>query len=331
MKKVILFMGMLGLICGYPICAQTTQPATFEDLGLKAESYWHGTKDGDTYFKSGDFEFSHNYNAEWDSWNQFAYSNVTATDFSTDNYAEDQYRNVVGKGAENTATFAVVHDGGDYGTPRVKVASPVIMDYVYITNAAYAVNSMENGDDFAGEPFKQGDYMRLEIRGVASETEGGDVSKIDFYLADFRSENAADHYIVKEWKKVDLSSLGKVKMLTFRIVSSRANEYGNLLPAYFCLDELHAKTQTSTDNLMATELEANVILYPNPAKEYVNIQTDWQNYQVSIYNMAGQPIYTQSGLSGHAQISLSTLPSGNYIVKIFSKNASITRRFVRLP
>ncbi len=37
---------------------------------------------------------------------------------------------------------------------------------------------------------------------------------------------------------MDLGALGKVKMLTFRIVSSRANEYGNLLPAYFCLDQL---------------------------------------------------------------------------------------------
>ncbi|MDE6439454.1 MAG: DUF4465 domain-containing protein, partial [Bacteroidales bacterium] len=60
------------------------------------------------------------------------------------------------------------------------------------------------------------------------------------YLADYRSENAADHYILKEWKKVDLSSLGKVKMLTFRLISSRSNEYGELLPTYFCLDQLRS-------------------------------------------------------------------------------------------
>ena len=29
-------------------------------------------------------------------------------------------------------------------------------------------------------------------------------------------------------------------MLTFRLVSSRANEWGNLLPAYFCLDQLRS-------------------------------------------------------------------------------------------
>lgn len=245
MKKVCLMALMVLMTVALVSCKKEKRALTadFEDLGLKAESYWVGTQDGDTYFQSGDFVFSHSYNAEWNSWNQFVYSNVTATDFK--DYAEDQYRNVVGKGAENTPTFAVVHDGGDYGTPRIKVVSPeamggVVLDYVYITNASYAVNSMENGDAFAGEPFKQGDFMRLEIRGVMDETEGGDVKKIDFYLADYRSENAADHYIVKDWKKVDLSSLGKVKMLTFRIVTSRNSEYGNLLPAYFCLDQLRS-------------------------------------------------------------------------------------------
>lgn len=245
MKKVCLMALMVLMTVALVSCKKEKRALTadFEDLGLKAESYWVGTQDGDTYFQSGDFVFSHSYNAEWNSWNQFVYSNVTATDFK--DYAEDQYRNVVGKGAENTPTFAVVHDGGDYGTPRIKVVSPeamggVVLDYVYITNASYAVNSMENGDAFAGEPFKQGDFMRLEIRGVMDETEGGDVKKIDFYLADYRSENAADRYIVKDWKKVDLSSLGKVKMLTFRIVTSRNSEYGNLLPAYFCLDQLRS-------------------------------------------------------------------------------------------
>ena len=244
MKKVIL-MALVALSLFSCKKEKRALTADFEDLGLKTESYWVGTQDGDTYFNSGDFAFSHNYNAEWNSWNQFVYSNVTATGFSAENYAEEQYRNVVGKGAEGTATFAVVHDGGDYGTPRIKVASDlapdgVTMDYVYITNASYAVDAMENGNSFSGEPFKQGDFMRLEIRGVMDETAGGDVAKIDVYLADYRSENAADHYILKEWKKVDLRSLGKVKMLTFRLVSSRVDQYGELLPTYFCLDQLRS-------------------------------------------------------------------------------------------
>ena len=245
MKKVMLMALMALMTVALVSCKKEKRALTadFEDLGLKAESYWVDTQDGDTYFQSGDFAFSHGYNAKWNSWNQFVCSNVTATDFK--DYVDDQYRNVVGKGAEGTATFAVVHDGGDYGTPRIKVVSDlapdgVVMDYVYITNASYAVNSMENGDAYSGEPFKQGDSLLLEIRGVMDETEGGDVAKINFYLADYRSANAADHYIVKEWKKVDLSSLGKVKMLTFRIVTSRNDEWGNLLPAYFCLDQLRS-------------------------------------------------------------------------------------------
>lgn len=216
--------------------------ADFEDLGLKKESYWHATENGDATFTSQDFTFTHNYNAEWNSWNQFAYSNVKATDFDAANFLEHQYRNVVGKGAKKTKTFGVGFDAGEFGTPRIKVnasAAPdgVTMDYVYITNAAYTYSTMVNGDAYGNEPFKQGDWALLEIRGIQAN---GDVNKIDFYLADFRSENASEHYIVKDWKKVNLSGLGQVKELVFNVRSSRVNEYGNLLPAYFCIDQLRS-------------------------------------------------------------------------------------------
>ena len=238
MKKVLLWALVALSFCA---CKKEKRVLTadFEDLGLQAESYWHGTENGETTFTSRDFTFTH-YNTEWGSWNQFAYSNVTATDFDAANYAEHQYRNVVGKGAENTKTFGVGFDAGEFGTPRIKVNASlapdgVTMDYVYVTNAAYTVSTMEKGDAYGNEAFKQGDWALLEIRGIQAN---GDVNKIDVYLADFRSENASEHYIVKDWKKVNLGALGKVKELVFNVSSSRVNEYGNLLPAYFCIDQL---------------------------------------------------------------------------------------------
>lgn len=240
MKKVLL-LALVALSLFSCKKEKRILTADFEDLGLTAESYWHATESGDATFTSRDFTFTHNYNAEWNSWNQFAYSNVTATDFDAANFLEHQYRNVVGKGAEGTKTFGVGFDAGEFGTPRIKVeAAPdgATMDYIYITNAAYTMSVMEHGDAFGNEPFKQGDYALLEIRGIQAN---GDANKIDFYLADFRSENASEHYIVKDWRKVDLSGLGEIKELIFNVKSSRFNEYGNLLPAYFCIDQLRSK------------------------------------------------------------------------------------------
>ena len=129
MKKVLL-LALVALSLFSCKKEKRALTADFEDLGLKTESYWHGTKNGETTFKSGDFAFYHNYNTEWGSWNQFAYSNVTATDFDAANYAEHQYRNVVGKGAENTKTFGVGFDAGKFGTPRIKVDASLAPDGV---------------------------------------------------------------------------------------------------------------------------------------------------------------------------------------------------------
>lgn len=43
---------------------------------------------------------------------------------------------------------------------------------------------------------------------------------------------------LSDWKKVDLSALGKVDCLTFSPASNEANAYGLLVPAYFAIDEI---------------------------------------------------------------------------------------------
>lgn len=246
MKKLLFAAMPMAALLFFSSCKKETETnlvaltANFEDLGLAAESYWIGEKNNETSFKSGDFVFSHSYNPEWKSWNQFAYANVKATSFSADQFATHQYRNVVGKGAENTATFAVGFDGASFGTPRITVSSPlapdgVTLSHVYITNAAYTASTIKNGDAYGNAPFKQGDFALLKIYGVKVT---GDTASIDFYLADYRDNDAAKHYIVNEWKKVDLRALGQVKELFFKTSSSHVNEYGNLLPSYFCLDQL---------------------------------------------------------------------------------------------
>ena len=44
--------------------------------------------------------------------------------------------------------------------------------------------------------------------------------------------------ILKEWKKVDLTSLGKVKKIVFTMSSTDSGQWGINTPTYFCLDQL---------------------------------------------------------------------------------------------
>ena len=63
----------------------------------------------------------------------------------------------------------------------------------------------------------------------------------DFYLADCRSEDSTDWYILNTWAYMDLSPLGAVRQIRFTLSSSDTGTYGMSTPAYFCYDNLGAE------------------------------------------------------------------------------------------
>lgn len=227
--------------------------ATFDDLQITEGNYWFGPADNaheekGQYegminqvgtFQSGSFEFTNSFNELYQAWSGFSYSKSTSTDFSTASYAVDQFNSSVGHGVDGSAQFGLAY--GD-GTITVKgSAEGENVNGCYITNNAYAVYSLENGDGYA-KKFAAGDYFKVIFTGKkADET----TSSVEFYLADFRSEDASKHYIVKDWTYVDLSSLGKVVSLSYTFESTDVNDYGIVTPTYFCIDNLGAE-KTST-------------------------------------------------------------------------------------
>ena len=228
--------------------------ATFEDVQISSEDgYWCGPTDnavaepsGWGYdnqvgtFTDGSFEFSNSYyNGSFLSWSGFACSNRTATSFDALTMTPDQFNSSVGHGVDGSAKYGVAYNGG---TVKVLNATDgAVVNGFYITNNAYAINSMTNGDSYA-KKFEQGDFFKVIFTGTKADKT---TSKVEFYLADFSSQNTTDHYMVKDWTYVDLSSLGKVVSISFSFDSSDKS-YGYLnTPTYFCLDNFGA-ANTST-------------------------------------------------------------------------------------
>jgi hypothetical protein len=106
---------------------------------------------------------------------------------------------------------------------------------MYITNLHYTYLSILTGDGFS-RPFKQGDWFLLSAHGYDENCEY--TGSVDFYLADFRSENPEEHILIDDWIWMDLSSLGKVMYLEFEMMSSDYSIYGINTPTYFCMDKL---------------------------------------------------------------------------------------------
>lgn len=239
--------------------------ATFENLWLDSESAWAGpdTKGetvtgayGDTQlagsFVSGSYSFSNTYSLDWNSWSGFAYSNKTASTFET---MADQYNAATGGGHNGSENFAVAFSGGD-----IRVLNRAEGDSLrgcYVTNSAYAVNSIVNGDSYA-QKFTEGSWLKIIFTGHHAD---GTTTDVEYYLADYRPTKEADRYYLDTWQWVDLRPLGKVTSVSFTIDGSDKN-YGYLnTPAYFCMDDFNghrviaeAPTQNVTEAIDVSSL-----------------------------------------------------------------------------
>ena len=238
--------------------------ADFENLYLDNNSYWAGPDWKGTVeeslwgadelqgsFVSGSYSFANNFIPDYSSWNAFAYANKQDNTYY--DLMEDMCNSTVG-GAHSGDNYAVFFDPTGYSPTTVKVLNNPngqVIPGFYITNAAYTVDAILYGDgsfnhgetdgqgntvyDSEGnvvgqEEFHQGDFLKLTITADNDE-------EVEFYLADYTSEDESDWYYVQDWQYVDLSSLGTVKELEFQLTASRRNSWGYTTPLYFCMDD----------------------------------------------------------------------------------------------
>ena len=232
--------------------------ADFEDMNLLPESYWNGS-DGPGGFVSGDIRFSNIYNSDWDSWEGFSCSNITD---NTTSGLDGQYNAITGAGQAGTASYAVCCVGWTE-IPTMTLNTPAVVDGLYVTNSNYAYYSMLNGDmfskKFGGDSGNDPDFFLLTVTG--KDSDGVITGTVDFYLADFRSGNNNDDYILDTWEYVDLSSLGTVKTIEVALSSSDTGDWGMNTPAYFALDSIEYQPVSV---YTAPYTEAGINGYINP-------------------------------------------------------------------
>jgi hypothetical protein len=243
MKKVVSLAFFVCLLSSSWVSAAVID---FEDLTLSAESYWNGS-DGSGAFSSGGATFSNNYNAQWESWDGFSYSNLT--DHTTEGFA-GQYSAIAGGGALNTDTYVIGYCSAFAASPpTVTFSTTQTVTGVYVTNNNYAYYSMLKGDQFAKQ-FEEGDWFRLTITG--KDADGNVTGTVDFNLA-----TGTD--IVDTWEWIDLRSLGTVKSLEFTLSSSDTGEFGMNTPSYFAMDFLNPPDEDSSGCFINTLFSGNNI------------------------------------------------------------------------
>lgn len=290
------------------------------------QNYWNGSDETGGFTISG-ASFNNNYNAAWMSWSGFAVS--TENDVTTAGWG-NQYSCFAGAGANGSSKFALW-----YGNGEITFAIPTQVMSMAVANTTFAGLSMRDGDAY-GKVFgsiynadgevdgtEGKDWFKLTITGMDADNEP--TSSIDFYLADFRSENVDEHFILDVWSVIDLTDLGTVEKLVFEMQSTDIGQFGMNTPGYFAMDNL--TFYQSSVSLSNHELNSYVI-YPNPAQDWVNIrQNQGQEFSLVLIDASGNLIQNQGDATAHI-LDLSTLPNGVYFVQMASQTEVKTERIV---
>jgi len=278
----------------------------FESFGIEQDTFLDGS-DLSGGFQIDDVFLKNDYNQEFASWVGWAIS--SKTDTITPGFL-NQYSSSAGSGVDNSNTFALSFNFEPNG---IVLEEDKQVDGFYVTNNTYAYLSMLEGDDFAkkfgGETGEDPDFFLLTISGFKDDQQVGE--SVEFYLADYRSDNPEEDYIIKDWTYVDISMMGETDSLSFALSSSDVGEFGVNTPTYFCIDNIIVNTTVPTLDFEKEQVSVDV--YPNPTSESLFFKSsEILKWDANLYALDGTLVAHKSLSSNTDALDVSFLPSGLY-------------------
>ena len=85
-------------------------------------------------------------------------------------------------------------------------------------------------------------------------------------------------------------------------------------------------TESSLNDDITNE---NLWLYPNPAKDFVEITSSYKIKTIDVVNMQGKRMFSKQLDNYMTQIDINSLPSGSYIIKIHTDKGDTTRTIIK--
>jgi PKD repeat protein len=93
--------------------------------------------------------------------------------------------------------------------------------------------------------------------------------------------------------------------------------------------EIPAEVLAANPGLYDGNLPVNLTAYPNPFSENIRIETDASSGKLLIYNSFGEIVREMEIESSSAEINLSELPAGIYLIQLKTLNGSATQKVIK--
>ncbi len=322
MRRLVILPFLIGSLTA---SAQTV--ADFESLPLSSSDTFYvnyDTPGGDVGFQDGLAYFPCVYDTGWGMtfWSKgFAYSNMTDT--VTPGYM-NMYAARPGKGANNSDVYVVAWDTANIIHLRGAAQGKPVRG-MYVTNSNYAYKSMKEGDPFAPDIFDgaENEWMKMTVFGYFEGSLTAD--SVEFYLADFRSSDPAEHKLVDSWEWLDLSVLGAVDSVLVRVACSDPDK-----PIYFCLDDFTTDEDYTGSKSVASAIANDIRIYPNPVQDRLFVQTGSSEGRLILTDIAGRVVGNFTISDNITKIETSGLLPGIYQLVLVQQNRKSVIRFQKL-
>lgn len=214
-------------------------PLNPEEITYDANDVWAETYNEED-FETIDYDamsFNHFAMTNWNFWYGFTIAKSQDTTYSV---LTDQFHCVAGGGLAGKGTpylLAYAAEGMSADAPcQVYFDDAATANEVYLCIGSWALHNVVVGG--AGHTFAAGDSLVIEIHGLDENYDEIEDSKIDFFLADYRSAEQANWTLNNGWERCDLSALGEVYGLAFYMRTSDVGAWGANTALYFALDGL---------------------------------------------------------------------------------------------
>ena len=293
-----------------------TDVVDFEELTLEPNTHW-STSERTGSFQSSYLTLYSHYDEDYPEYpylEGFVYTNET----DADTYALTNYSAAVGHGNENSSNYVNCYMGW-YNTSAIKIDTEHSVDFTnrgaYFCLPTYVSKYIgdENGS-FAENHY----YYSVKITAFAA---GAEVANREIVMADFREDA---NYKMDEWTFVDLSWIANADSLYFSALSNDANEYGLLVPTYFCMDDFGIQApEVFIGQNIAESLSIDAYF---DATGILNLNCESRILDVCVYDMAGRLVKNIS--ANDNSVSMSVENRGMLIVSARTEKGMVACKVI---
>lgn len=289
----------------------------FENITLDSGKTLNGSDGGKMhYFSTGEMYFPVSWDTTYKYWaSGWALSKIIYNKAEPSDFTKHTYGSATGYGVENGIgkSFMVGQNGSFFNLKRKNTGDYPLKGF-YVSNSTYAYNSMKFGDfvgkKFGGKTGKDQDSFVLIIR-CYKQKKAVDSQRV--VLADFRFSDSAKDYILNQWKFVTLKD-AYTDSIAFELLSSDNGQFGMNTPAFFVLDGIEFYGLNALKNNHKT-----YSIYPVPANDVLNVKAESELLSAMVFDYAGRMLSKVDLTGKSAQIPLSQLPQGTYVLQVLTR------------